>query len=83
MDELTELVLKCANKVSGKSLPMTDCEDLTLQQFQFDSLSTFAFMIELENEFGVTLDETLFGGDEMKSIRSTAALIAKANSGTH
>jgi acyl carrier protein len=79
MDELTPRVLKCANKVSGKSLTMPDGDDLALESFGFDSLSTFAFMIELENEFGVSLDETLFGGEDLRTVRSAAALIARTN----
>ena len=79
MEELKSRVLRCANKVSGKSLSIPDHQDLPLEAFHFDSLSTFAFMIELENEFGVSLDETLFAGEEMKTVGSTASMIARVN----
>lgn len=81
MDELTSRVLACANKVAGKSLAMPDGEDLSLETFQFDSLSIFAFMVELENEFGVSIDEALFNDQELRTVRSTAAFVASRQGG--
>ena len=81
MDELTTRVLACANKVAGKSLAMPEGEDLSLEAFQFDSLSIFAFMVELENEFGVSIDEALMNDEELRTVRSTAAFVASQQGG--
>jgi acyl carrier protein len=81
MVELTNRVLACANKVAGKSLALPDGEDLALEAFQFDSLSIFAFMVELENEFGVSIDEALLNDQELRTVRSTAAFVASQQGG--
>ena len=81
MDEWTSRVLECANRVAGKSLAMAEGQDISLQDFQFDSLSIFAFMVELENQFGVSIDEALFNEGELRTIRTAAAFVASRQSG--
>ena len=46
--EMTKRVLDCANKVAGTSLKVEVDRDVELAAFNFDSLSVFAFLVELE-----------------------------------
>lgn len=48
---------------------------MPLEAFEFDSLSFFAFMLELERMCGMKFDEMLLNHEELRSIRSVAALI--------
>ena len=76
VDELVDRVLACANRVAGTKLRIGQDGDLALAVFRFDSLSAFAFMIELEETCGLAFDESLLEPGRLKSIRSVAALIA-------
>ena len=78
-DQLTDRVLECANRVAGTRLSMPVDGDLTLEAFGFDSLSAFAFVIELEETCGLVFDETLLEAGQSHSIRSLAALIAEGS----
>ena len=79
--ELVARVLGCANKVAGVALELPPEGDLPLEAFGLDSLSLFAFLVEIENNFGVQFDEALLNDGELKTIRSTAAFIAARNAG--
>ena len=74
-DQLVNRVLECANRVAGPSLSLPPGGDVPLEAFHFDSLSLFAFILELEGTCGIKFDETLINYDQVRSIRSTAALI--------
>ena len=74
--ELISRVLACANKAAGTTLTLASAEDLPLQAFRLDSLSLFAFMVEVENTCGIDFDEVLQNPDHLRTIRSTAAFIA-------
>jgi acyl carrier protein len=76
VDELVDRVLSCANRVAGTALRVSDDDDVALEVFGFDSLSAFAFMIELEETCGLVFDESLLEPGRLVSIRSVAALIA-------
>jgi hypothetical protein len=75
-DELANRVLECANRVAGTSLSLPQGGDVPLEAFCFDSLSLFAFILELEGTCGIKFDETLLNHEQVRSIRSTAAFIA-------
>ena len=77
VDELVDRVLDCANRVAGTRLSLQDSGDVALDAFGFDSLSAFAFMIELEETCGLAFDETLLEPGRLQTIRSVAALIAR------
>ena len=47
-----------------------------LEAFGFDSLSLFAFILELERTCGLKFDDTLLNHQQLRSVRSVAALIA-------
>jgi acyl carrier protein len=74
-DELLSRVLQCANRVTGKALSLPPDGDVPLDAFAFDSLSLFVFLLELEHSCGMKFDETLLAHDQLRSIRSAAALI--------
>jgi Phosphopantetheine attachment site len=75
-DDLVERVLDCANRVSGNLLSLPAGGDLPLEAFGFDSLSAFAFILELETTCGFEFDEALLDPEGQRSVRSVAALIA-------
>jgi hypothetical protein len=77
-DELASRVLECANRVAGTSLALPPGGDVPLEAFHFDSLSLFACILELEGTCGIKFDETLLNHEQVRSIRSTAALIASS-----
>jgi acyl carrier protein len=74
--ELSLDVLACANKVARTSLSMPPDGDLSLEAFNFDSLSLFAFILELEQTCGIEFDDALLNHERLRSVRSAAALIA-------
>lgn len=69
-------ILGCANKAAGTNLTLASDGDLPLAAFQFDSLSLFAFMVEVENTCGIAFDEVLANQDHLGTIGTTAAFIA-------
>jgi hypothetical protein len=74
--ELTLDVLACANRIARTSLSMPPGEDLPMEAFNFDSLSLFAFILELEQTCGIEFDDALLNHERLRSIRSAVALIA-------
>jgi hypothetical protein len=80
-DGPVDLVLDCANRVAGTALHLPPGGDLPLEAFEFDSLSAFAFVLELERLCGLAFDERLLNLEELHSIRSVAALVVR--SGAH
>ena len=74
--ELISRVLACANKAAGTALTLDPEGDLPLETFRLDSLSLFAFMVEVENTCGIDFDEVLQNPEHLRTIRSTAAFIA-------
>jgi hypothetical protein len=74
-EELANRVLECANRIAGTSLSLPQGGDVPLEAFCFDSLSLFAFILELEGTCGIKFDETLLNHEQVRSIRSTAAFI--------
>jgi acyl carrier protein len=77
VDRLVYRVLWCANRVAGTELRMPDDGDLALDAFGFDSLSAFAFVLELEETCGLAFDEALLEPGRLGSVRSVAVLIAR------
>lgn len=75
-ESLVDQVLACANGVAGMSLTMPPDGDVLLEAFEFDSLSLFAFILELERATGVQFDEVFLHHERLHSVRSTAAVIA-------
>jgi acyl carrier protein len=77
-------VLQCANRAAGTSLSLPPDGDIALEAFGFDSLSIFAFLMELERACGVKLDRILQDQERLHSIKSTADIIdaGSANSPT-
>jgi hypothetical protein len=76
-DEPVHRVLDCANRVAGTALSLpAEGGDIPLQAFGFDSLSVFAFVLELEATCGIKFDEALLLDDRVRSIRSIAALVS-------
>jgi acyl carrier protein len=78
-EELLDQVLQCANRAAGTSLVLPRDDDISLEAFRFDSLSLFAFLLELERTCGMKFDETPLNQEQLRSIRSTAALIKIRN----
>jgi len=76
-EELLDQVLQCANRAAGTSLALPPGGDLPLEEFRFDSLSLFAFLLELERKCGMKFDETLLNHERLRSIRSAVALIER------
>jgi Phosphopantetheine attachment site len=74
-DDLLNRVLECANRAAGKSFSLPPGGDLPLEAFEFDSLSLFAFLLELERKCGMKFDETIINLDGFRTIRSAAALV--------
>jgi len=74
-DDLANRITACANRVAGTSLVLPPDGDLPLEAFRFDSLSLFAFLLELERECGVKFDEMVVDHEQLRSIRLTAAMI--------
>jgi len=79
--ELAERVLNCANRITNKSLELPPEGDLSLGDFGFDSLSLFAYILELERTCGIRFDTILLRQEQLGTIRSTAALIAESRTG--
>jgi hypothetical protein len=79
--ELAERVLGCANRIANKSLTLPPDGDLLLADFGFDSLSLFAYILELERTCGITFDNVLLNQEQLGSILATAALIAATGAG--
>jgi acyl carrier protein len=77
-DVLVSRVLECANRVAGTALSLQPSGDLSLKAFGFDSLTAFAFILELETLFGLVFDESLVDLDELHSIRSVAAAVVRS-----
>ena len=75
-DETVHRALECANRVAGTALSLPPGGDVPLEEFRFDSLSTFAFILELESTCGIAFDEALLELGRARTIRSLAALIA-------
>lgn len=75
-EALVGRVLACANEVAGMALTMPPDGDVLLEAFEFDSLSLFAFILELERATGVQFDEVFLHHEHLHSVRSTAAVIA-------
>jgi acyl carrier protein len=73
--DLTQQVLACANKVAGLNLSIGSDEDVPLEAFQFDSLSLFAFVVELERVCGISFDDAIQNYENLRTVRSTAAFI--------
>ena len=74
-EDLLSRVLECANLAAGTSFSLPPGGDLPLEAFQLDSLSLFAFLLELERKCGLKFDESMLDQGEFQSIRSAAALI--------
>jgi acyl carrier protein len=74
-DKMVGRVLECANRLAGTSLSLPLDGDVPLEAFEFDSLSLFAFILELERTCGMKFDQTLLNYEKLRSIRSVAALI--------
>jgi acyl carrier protein len=74
--ELIKDVLDCANRVAETSLCMPPEGDIDFKAFQFDSLSLFAFLLELERTCGINFDDALANHENFRSVRSAAAFIA-------
>ena len=74
-DALVEKVLQCANRAAGTSLSLPPDGDILLEEFGFDSLSIFAFLLELERACGLKVDRMLQDQERMQSVKSTAAII--------
>ena len=79
--QLVDEVLGCANKVAGTALSLPPGGDIALEAFAFDSLSLFAFILELERACGIQLDDAILNHEHLRSVRSTAALVASRRSG--
>jgi len=77
-DALVDRVLDCANRTAGTTFSLPPGDDLSLSEFDFDSLSAFAFIIELESQFGLAFDEGNLDIEELHSIRSVAALVLRS-----
>ena len=74
-DNLTARVLDSANRVAGTNLSLPPDGDLPVEAFGFDSLSFFAFILDLERSCGIKFDDTLLNHEHLRSICSAAALI--------
>jgi len=74
--EVTERLLACANSIARTNFSMGPGEDIPLEAFQLDSLSLFAFLVEVEKSFGIDFDEALLNIENLPTIRTTAAFIA-------
>ncbi len=71
-----EQVLACANSIARTNFSMGPGEDIPLEEFHLDSLSLFAFLVEVEKTFGIDFDESLLNIDNLPTIRTTAAFIS-------
>ena len=80
-EELVNRVFDCANRVAGTDLHMPSDGDIALEAFGFDSLSLFAFILELEGTCGIEFDDILLNQEYLRSVRSVAALIAASGTG--
>jgi len=74
--ELVNNVLDCANRVAGTSVCMPPDGDVAFENFHFDSLGLFAFILELEHSCGIEFDDAFINHERLGSIRSVAALVA-------
>ena len=63
------------NQAAGTSLTLPPGGDLPLEAFELNSLSLFAFLLELERKCGMKFDKSIFNHDQFHSIRSAAAII--------
>lgn len=75
-EKLVQEVLACANSVAGTAQALSPDGDLAIEAFEFDSLSLFAFIMELERVIGVPFDDVMLNHEQLQSIRSTAAVAA-------
>ena len=73
--DLLRRVLQCANEAAGTSLSLPRGGDLPLEAFKLNSLSLFAFCLELERKCGLKFDKSFLNLGRFKSIRSAAAHI--------
>jgi acyl carrier protein len=74
-DNFTGRVLDSANRVAGTNLSLPPDGDLPLEAFGFDSLTFFAFVLDLERSCGIKFDDTLLNHERLRSIRLAAALM--------
>jgi acyl carrier protein len=74
-ETLPTRVLACANRVAGTTLSLPPDGDLPIEAFGFDSLTLFAFILELERTCGIKFDDALLNHQQFSSIRTTSALI--------
>ena len=75
VEEIVVRVLDAANKAAGTSLSIRVGGDIPIDDFHLDSLSLFAFMVELESSCAISLDDALESYDQLQSVRSTARAI--------
>ena len=73
---VTDRVLACANSIARTTFSMNPGEDIPLEAFRLDSLSLFAFLVEVEKSFGIDFDEALLNIEDLPTIRTTASFIA-------
>lgn len=78
--ELASRVLECANRVARTTVTMSPEEDIPFTAFQLDSLSFFAFLLEVEKACAFNFDDALDNQEQLRSVRSTAAFIAACQS---
>jgi acyl carrier protein len=78
-DAAARKIVDCANKVLGTSLSLAPGGDIPLKAFDFDSLSLFAFLLEINAAFGIDFDDLLAHEEQMVSVRSVAALIESSH----
>jgi acyl carrier protein len=74
-EAVTQRVLACVNSIARTNFSLGPGEDISLEAFQLDSLSLFAFLVEVEKSFGIDFDEALLNIDNLPTIRTTAAFI--------
>jgi acyl carrier protein len=77
LSDLTQQVLACANRVAGTRLSLASDEDIPLEAFHLDSLTLFAFIVELEKESGIDFDDAVQNYERLRTVRSTAEFIAQ------
>ena len=80
--DLAQRVLECANKAAGTAFLLPPDEDIALEAFHFDSLTLFAFMIELENACAIGFDDALTHQEHLRTVRSTARFIERYREGS-
>ena len=76
-NEVVDRVLACLNRSAGTSLVLPPSGDLPVAQFGLNSFSTLAFIVDLEQTFGIEVDEPALTDGSLGSVQRVAQYVVQ------